>query len=131
MIENEVRKIDFRIFKAVKSYEATYSAGAEILTPGTTSRMLYVVKRGVVAVQIGNVTVEQVPEGNIFGELGIVEPQPHTASVVALTDVDLFGVTEQQFLQLIRTNPPFALRVMRVMARRMRAMNAKLMEMAG
>lgn len=131
MIENDVRKIDFRIFKDVKSYEASFPAGSEILTPGTTSRMMYVVKSGVVAVQIGSLMVEQVPEGNIFGEMGIVDPQPHSASVVALTDVHLFGVTEQQFLQLIRTNPPFALRVMRVMARRTRAMNAKLVELAG
>jgi CRP/FNR family cyclic AMP-dependent transcriptional regulator len=131
MIENDIRKIDFRIFKDVKSHEATYSAGSEILKPGDTSRMMYIVKSGMVAVQIGNLTVEQVPEGNIFGEMGIVDPQPHTARVVAMTNVHLFGVTEQQFLQLVRTNPSFALRVMRVMARRTRAMNAKLMEAVG
>jgi CRP/FNR family cyclic AMP-dependent transcriptional regulator len=128
MIEAGARQVDFRILKDVKSHEASYSAGAEILTPGRISRMMYIVKSGVVAVQLGNVTVEQVREGNIFGEMGIVDPQPHTARVVALTDVHLFGITEQQFLQLIGSNPSFALRVMRVMARRTRAMNAKLTE---
>jgi CRP-like cAMP-binding protein len=127
-MEHEARKIDFRIFKDVKSHEAKYSAGSLILTPGETSRMMYIVKSGMVAVQVKDVTVEEVPEGNIFGEMGLVDPQPHSAKVVALTDVHLFGITDQQFLQLIGSNPAFALRVMRVMARRTRAMNAKLTE---
>jgi CRP-like cAMP-binding protein len=70
--------------------------------------------------------VEHVPEGYIFGEMGLVDPQPHSARVVAVTDVHLFGITDQQFLQLVGSNPAFALRVMRVMARRTRAMNTKL-----
>ena len=90
--------------------------------------MMYVVKKCIVAVQIHNVTVEQISEGNIFGEMGIVDPRPHTARVVALTDVSLYGVTEQQFLKLVATTPTFALRVMRVLVRRTRAMNSRLHE---
>ena len=122
------RAIDFRIFKEVDSHEVAYPAGSVILTPGETSRMMYIVKEGVVSVQIHNMTVENIPEGNIFGEMGIVDPQPHTAKVVALTDTVLFGIDEQQFLKLISTTPTFAVRVMRVLARRARAMNARLLE---
>ena len=129
MTEPDVRKTDFRLFKHVNSHEATYPAGSEILKPGDSSRMMYVIKKGVVAVHIQNMTVEQISEGSIFGEMGIVDPKPHTARVVALTDVSLYGISEQQFLQLIRSNPTFALRVMRVLARRTRAMNARLLEM--
>jgi CRP/FNR family transcriptional regulator, cyclic AMP receptor protein len=126
MSDLEARKIDFRIFRDINSHEALYPAGSEILIPGRTSNMMYIVKKGVVAVRVGDTVVEQISEGGIFGEMGIVDPQPHSASVVALTDVALHGVTEQQFLQLIRSTPTFALRVMRVLARRTRAMNAKL-----
>ena len=45
---------------------------------------MYIVRKGVVAVQIHNMTVENISEGNIIGEMGIVDPQPHTARVVAL-----------------------------------------------
>ena len=124
--QSDVRTIDFRIFKDVNSHEATYQAGTEILSPGTTSHMMYVVKQGLVTVQVKDVAVEQIGEGGIFGEMGIVDPQPHTAKVTALIDVVLFGVSEQQFLKLISTTPTFALRVMRVLARRARAMNTRL-----
>lgn len=125
---NNDRAIDFRIFKEVDSHEVVFPAGTVILTPGETSRMMYIVKEGVVSVQIHNMTVENIPEGNIFGEMGIVDPQPHTAKVVALTDTVLFGITEQQFLKLISSTPTFALRVMRILSRRARAMNARLLE---
>ena len=129
MIQSDVRKIDFRIFRDVNSHEARYSAGTEILKAGDISNMMYIVTNGVVAVHVDGTLVEQVTAGNIFGEMGIVDPQPHTARVTALTDVTLYGITEQQFLQLIRSTPTFALRVMRVQARRTRAMNARLREL--
>lgn len=128
MSETNLRAVDFRIFKDVDSHEASYAAGTEILTPGETNSMMYIVKEGVVAVQIHNMTLENISEGNIFGEMGIVDPQPHTTRVVALTDVVLYGVTEQQFLKLISATPTFAIRVMRVLARRARAMNSRLLE---
>jgi CRP/FNR family transcriptional regulator, cyclic AMP receptor protein len=130
MIDVESRKIDFRIFRDINSHEANYSAGADILVPGQTSNVMYIVKRGIVSVVVGGTVVEQITEGGIFGEMGLVDPQPHSASVIAVTDVILHGVTEQQFLQLIRTTPTFALRVMRVLARRTRAMNTRLREIS-
>ncbi len=121
----ESRDIDFRIFKDVNSREACYSAGFEIIAPGDTGHMMYIVEEGEVAVRLGDVTVEQIGEGGIFGEMGIVDPRPHTASIVAMTDVRLYGVNQKQFLQLISTTPTFAIRIMRILARRARAMNAR------
>ena len=126
----EVRDIDFRIFKDIDSHEASYPAGTEIIAPGDTSHMMYVIESGEVAVRVRDVTVEQISGGGIFGEMGIVDPKPHTASIVALTDVRLYGVNEHQFLRLISTTPTFAIRVMRILARRTRAMNARLPEAA-
>jgi CRP-like cAMP-binding protein len=122
----EDRPIDFRMFKDIDSVEAAYPAGAEIIAPGTVNAMMYIVERGLVAVQIEGVTVEQISEGNIFGEMGIVDPRPHTAHVFAVTDVSLYVINREQFLQLVGKAPTFSLRVMRILARRIRAMNARL-----
>ncbi len=124
----EARNLDFRIFKDVDSCEVEYTAGSEILGPGKPNDLMYVVKKGVVAVQIRGVTVETVADGHIFGELSIVDPRPHSASVSAVTDVTLYAINEQQFIQLVTKTPVFALRVMRVLARRLRAMNSRLPE---
>ncbi len=126
MRHSDRRDLDFRIFKNIDSHEASYQAGSEIIVPGDTSHIMYVVASGVVAVRVRDVTVEQITEGGIFGEMGIVDPKPHSTSIVALTDVKLYGVDQQQFLRLISSTPTFALRVMRILARRTRAMNDRL-----
>lgn len=120
------RNIDFRIFKDVCIHETRYSAGTQILGPGSPQGMMYVVKSGHVSVQLHGVTVEEVYEGGIFGELGMIDPRPHTAHVFAVTDVEVFVVNNSQFLQVIAQTPSFALRVMKIMARRLRAMNTRL-----
>lgn len=122
----EDRPIDFRVFKDIDLVEVAYSAGVAIIAPGTINAVMYVVKKGLVAVQIEGVTVEQISEGNIFGEMGIVDPRPHTANVYAVTDVTLYVINREQFLQLVGKAPTFSLRVMRILARRIRAMNARL-----
>jgi len=124
----EDRHIDFRIFRDVDSCETHYPAGAEILGPGKISGVMYVVKEGTVAIQIQGITVEQISDGSIFGEMGIVDPRPHSATIFAVTNVDLYVINEQQFLVLVRKTPLFALRVMRILARRIRAMNLRLTE---
>jgi CRP/FNR family transcriptional regulator, cyclic AMP receptor protein len=124
----EDRPIDFRIFKTVDSIETNYPAGAEIIGPGTMSATMYIVKKGICAVQIKDVVVEQITEGNIFGEMGIVDSRSHTASVFAVTDVNLYVLNRDQFLRLVGETPTFALRVMRILVRRIRAMNSRLSE---
>ena len=97
----EDRPIDFRIFKDVHILETHYGAGAEIIGPGKAGGLLYVVKSGVVSVQVRGVAVEEVRGGGIFGEMGMVDPRPHTASVFAITDVEAFVVNQTQFLQIV------------------------------
>lgn len=126
MDQSGFREIDFRIFKHVDAHSVSYSAGNQILAPGDMTRKMYIIKSGRVAIIIGGTTVAELSDGEIFGEMGIVDPRPHTASIVAITDVNLYGINEQQFLQLVSTTPTFAIRVMRVLARRTRAMNSRL-----
>ena len=125
------RPIDFRIFKDIYLLETRYAAGAEILGPGKPTGLMYVVKGGRACVQVQGVTVEDVREGGIFGEMGIVDPRPHTASVFAVTEVQVFVINQNQFLQIVASTPTFALRVMRVLARRLRAMNARVPNLQG
>jgi CRP-like cAMP-binding protein len=128
MATPEDRPIDFRIFKDIYLLETHYSAGSEILGPGKAIGLMYVVKSGVVSVQVQGVTVEEIRDGGIFGEMGMVDPKPHSANIFAVTDVEAFVLNQTQFLQIVGASPTFALRVMKVLARRLRAMNARFHE---
>jgi CRP-like cAMP-binding protein len=51
----------------------------------------------------------------------LIDDAPRSATAVAVTDVELVAVSEKQFLFLVSQTPFFALKVMRVLARRLRA----------
>ena len=100
-----------------------FKAGSVIFREGDAARELFVVKSGQVRIQIGNRTITELGTDSIFGEMALIDNEPRSASGVAVTDVELVAVSEKQFLFLVGQTPYFALKVMRVLAQRLRATN--------
>jgi CRP/FNR family cyclic AMP-dependent transcriptional regulator len=101
----------------------SFKAGGVIFREGDEARELFVIKSGQVRIQIGNRTVTELVADSIFGEMALIDNEPRSATAVAVTDVELVAVSEKQFLFLVGQTPYFALRVMRVLAQRLRATN--------
>ena len=101
----------------------TFKAGSIIFREGDEASELFVIKSGQVRVQIGNRTIRELGAESIFGEMALIDSEPRSATVTAITDVELVPVSEKQFLFLVSQTPYFALKVMRVLAQRLRATN--------
>jgi CRP/FNR family transcriptional regulator, cyclic AMP receptor protein len=101
----------------------TLKAGSVIFREGDAANELFVIKSGQVRIQIGNRTITELGAESIFGEMALIDSEPRSATAVAITDVELVPVTEKQFLFLVGQTPFFALKVMRVLAQRLRATN--------
>jgi len=101
----------------------SFKAGSVIFREGDEARELFVVKSGQVRIQIGNRTVAELGADSIFGEMALIDNEPRSATAIAVTDVELVAVSEKQFLFLVSQTPYFALKVMRVLAQRLRATN--------
>lgn len=100
-----------------------FKAGSVIFREGDEARELFVVKSGQVRIQIGNRTVTELGPESIFGEMALIDNEPRSATAIAVTNVELVPVTEKQFLFLVSQPPYFALKVMRVLAERLRKTN--------
>jgi CRP/FNR family transcriptional regulator, cyclic AMP receptor protein len=100
-----------------------FKAGSVIFREGDEAKELFVVKSGQVRIQIGNRTVTELAADSIFGEMALIDSEPRSATAIAATDVELVPVSEKQFLFLVGQTPFFALKVMRVLAQRLRATN--------
>ena len=101
----------------------SFKAGSVIFLEGHEARELFVVKSGQVRIQIGNRTVTELGADSIFGEMALIDNEPRSATAIAVTDVELVAVSEKQFLFLVSQTPYFALKVMRVLAQRLRMTN--------
>lgn len=97
------------------------TAGSIIFREGDEANEFFVIKSGQVRIQLGNRTLTELSADNIFGEMALIDNEPRSATAVATTDVELVPVSEHQFLFMVSQTPHFALKVMRVLAQRLRA----------
>jgi CRP/FNR family transcriptional regulator, cyclic AMP receptor protein len=100
-----------------------FKAGNIIFREGDEARELFVIKSGQVRIQTGNRTITELGADSIFGEMALIDNEPRSASAIAVTDTELVPVSEKQFLFLVSQTPLFALKVMRVLAERLRKTN--------
>lgn len=102
-----------------------YEAGETIFREFDMGAEMYVVLEGEVELTIAGAVVETLGRGDPFGEMALIDQAPRAATATARTQCQLAVLPEKRFLFLVQTKPHFALDIMRVMAERLRTMNAK------
>lgn len=103
-----------------------YQPGENVLSAGSTTGKLFVLKSGAVEVAKDGVQLAEVSQpGAIFGELGLLMDQPHTADVRTLGRSE-FHVLESE--TLLKSDPTFSLYLAAILARRLDSANRALIE---
>ncbi len=100
-----------------------FAKGRSIFKEGDLGDEFFVVVRGQVEIRSGERHFETLGPDGIFGEMALIDDSPRSATAVALTDVTVAPIKENQFLFLVKNTPFFALNVMRVLAHRLRRQN--------
>lgn len=118
--------IDFALLAQGADEVKSYKTGEAIFRAGDSGDELYIVKSGKVAVQLGNRTLAVLGEGEVFGEMALIDAGPRSATVVAETDCEVVPIGEKQFLFMTSEAPYFALSLMRVVVQRLRSANSAL-----
>ncbi len=106
---------------------ATYQDGETILTAGSKTGQLLILKEGAVAILKDGVEIAKVAEpGAVFGELSVLLDQPHTADVRAL-ETSQFHIADAT--ALLVQDPTALLYVAAILARRLDGANRALIEL--
>ncbi len=100
-----------------------FAAGEAIFREGERGEEFFVIRRGEVEIRSGNRLLEILGANEIFGELALIDAGPRSADAVAKTDAVVAPITEKQYLFLVKHTPYFALKVLRVLAKRLRTQN--------
>jgi CRP-like cAMP-binding protein len=101
------------------------AAGKVIFAQGDPGDLMYVIVEGEAQILIEGKLIETVRAGGILGEMALIDARPRSATVVAKTQCVLVPIDEHRFNVLVARRPEFALHVMRVLANRLRRMDAE------
>jgi len=109
--------------------EKTAAASQIIFRPGDPSECAYVIQSGRVEILKGfpesPARLALLEEGQVFGEMGLVDERPRTLAARALTDCRLATVSREEFVDLILKHPEESLKYLRTLFERLRAMNSR------
>ena len=109
--------------------------GSMIMLEGGPADSLYIVISGRLKVMIGEADGKEtilsiIGPGEFFGEMGLIDDSPRSASVIAIEPCEFVAVTKRAFRKCLVENSELAIAVMRVLVRRLREADRKIGSLA-
>lgn len=101
-------------------------AGEALFNLGDPGTVMYVLKTGSVEIRVRGTLVETAESGALLGEMALIDNSPRAANAIAITDCELVPIDMKRFLFLVQQTPNFSIHVMKVMAQRLRSIDALL-----
>jgi membrane protein len=101
-------------------YVNYYDAGSVIFREGDPGTDMYAVRKGRVAIRRGGEDLGVVTEGKCFGEMSFLLSSPRVVTAVALEDVELAEISNENISNLMNEYPEFVVEMLRDMAERVR-----------
>jgi CRP/FNR family cyclic AMP-dependent transcriptional regulator len=107
------------------SSKYTLKKGQVLFKEGSFSDAAFIIESGKVEISVndsgGSKTVIGVLKDNdIVGEMGLIDGNPRSATVTAISDVKIKEITREQFETLSRTNPNALMPILKVLSKRLR-----------
>jgi CRP-like cAMP-binding protein len=91
--------------------EVSVPEGYELAREGQFAHEFFIIEDGVAAVTSNGNRIAELGAGDFFGEIGLLETERRTATVVATTPMELIVMFEREFRQMEREMPSVATRV--------------------
>jgi CRP-like cAMP-binding protein len=91
--------------------EVSVPEGYELAREGQFAHEFFIIEDGAAAVIAGGERIAELGAGDFFGEIGLLETERRTATVVATTPMELIVMFEREFRQMEREMPSVATRV--------------------
>lgn len=112
----------------------TFKAGEMVIEEGDEGSWAYVILSGKVKIYkntgLGEITLAYMDNGQVFGEMALIEDRPRSASVKAETSLKLRVINREQFNELLIENPSRLIPIMKSLFERLRQCSDMLAERA-
>lgn len=103
-------------------------AGSFLFREGDPGDVMYVITSGEAEITMAGLPIEICTSGDIVGEMAVIDESPRSANVLAQTDCEFAVIDRKRFQFLVDETPRFAIEVMKVMAKRLKQCDKRLVE---
>jgi len=109
--------------------------GTIVIVEGDPTDSLYIIIAGRLKVMMSDtegkeVILAMLGPGEFFGEMGLIDDSPRSATVMAVEPCDLIVITKREFKKILADNFEMAMTVMRGLVRRLRDADRKIGSLA-
>lgn len=101
-------------------------AGAVLMEQGDVGQEAFVICSGQAGVFVNGHRVAAIGPGSAVGEMALLDRHPRSATVKALTDLELLSFDSDRFQQLLESMPKAAAKVMKQLNEKLRVQNQQL-----
>ena len=101
-------------------------AGAVLMEQGDVGQEAFVICSGQAGVYVNGHRVAAIGPGSAVGEMALLDRRPRSATVKALTDLELLSFDSKKFQKLLETMPKAAARVISQLNEKLREQNQQL-----
>lgn len=107
-----------------------YADGEVVVRQGEDGACMYVIQAGEVEIvkehAAGETILGVLGQGEVFGDMAIIEQKPRSATVRARGEVRILTIDRKTFLRHVQTDPTIAFNVLRSMCRRVRRLEGQV-----
>jgi CRP-like cAMP-binding protein len=97
-----------------------FEEGVVIFVEGQAASEMFIVRDGTVTLRKGGEVLKTLDPGEIFGEMGLIDHAPRTASAVAGPGCRVTVIDEASLNRLVQKVPGFTLELLRLVVGRLR-----------
>ena len=112
-----------------------YPRNSTVIAAGDSADALYIVISGRLKVVMGDnegreVILAILGQGEFFGEMGLIDQAPRSATVTTIEPSELLTITRADFTKCLRENFDLTMNVIRGLVKRLRAADSKIGSLA-
>ena len=105
--------------------EVEYSPEETLFHQGDQGDAMYLIVEGKVKVHAGEQVFAELSTSQCFGEMAILDAEPRSASITALTELTLLKIQREDFAEILSEKPEISLGIIKVLTGRLREANKR------
>lgn len=110
---------------AAKTVEMDRPAGTILTRAGRDGGLMFVILEGVAEVEKDGTLLGRLGPGDVIGELSLIDGQPRSADVRAVTDLKVLELAQDDFRSLVDSSPKFVQSLLKALSLRIRDMDSR------